>query len=260
MIKDLGQGIRDYKEAWQFMHRHNLSKYLLVPVIVILSVFIVFLAFAILITPVVTAAFFSWVSLGNETWWEVSIRWVLRISFFTGLLFTFYYTYRAVTMIILGPYLSGLSEKVESILTGNEKKKLPLKAEMAYFFRGTYLNIRNLGLELLFTLLFFLVSFIPVIGWVASPIGIFVVQWYFIGFGYMDFSYERYDMGIRSSVRYTRKNKWYAIGNGAGYYLITLVPVVGFLVGPSLGVIAATIGLHRRGLIHPKLPEQMMVS
>ena len=92
----------------------------------------------------------------------------------------------------------------------------------------------------LVTILIF--SFIPIIGWIAPLIALFVECYYF-GFSMLDYSSERNKLSYQQSIAFIGHHKGLAIGNGMVYYIMHLVPVIGWLFAPSYAVIAATLSI-----------------
>ena len=68
-----------------------------------------------------------------------------------------------------------------------------------------------------------------------------MIQAYYAGFGNADFTLERRRYKVNDSVRFMRQNRALALGNGAGFLLLLLIPVVGLVLAPGLGAVAATI-------------------
>ena len=87
---------------------------------------------------------------------------------------------------------------------------------------------------------------IPIFSLISAAL-IIMVQAYYAGFGNMDFTMER-RFRLYESVRFVRRNRWFAIGNGLGFVLL-LMTGFGFLIALPFGVIGATVGtLDRLGL------------
>ena len=59
----------------------------------------------------------------------------------------------------------------------------------------------------------------------------------------LDYSSERNKLSAAQSIEFIGRHKGLAIGNGLVFYLMHLVPVLGWLLAPSYAVIAATISL-----------------
>ncbi len=145
--------------------------------------------------------------------------------------------------MIMSPVLALLSEKTEKILTGSD---YPFKFMQLIkdIIRGNLIVIRNISIEILWTVLLFFIGYIPIIGYFA-PIVLLMISFYFFGFSMIDYSSERHKLSIRESIKYVRKNKGFAIANGCIFYLLLLIPVLGLLVAPSYSIVAATIGVEK---------------
>ncbi|HIN39859.1 MAG TPA: EI24 domain-containing protein, partial [Flavobacteriales bacterium] len=89
----------------------------------------------------------------------------------------------------------------------------------------------------------FLFSYIPILGWI-SPVLMLIVEFFFYGFSMIDYSNERMKLSVKESTKYIYSNKGLAIANGGMFYLLLLIPVVGLLIAPSYGVVAATIATN----------------
>jgi CysZ protein len=90
----------------------------------------------------------------------------------------------------------------------------------------------------------FILSFIPIAGWI-TPLVAFFVDTYYLGFSMLDYSSERNRLSMSESIELIGHHKGLAIGNGMVFYLMHLVPILGWLLAPSYAVIAATLSLHR---------------
>jgi CysZ protein len=82
-----------------------------------------------------------------------------------------------------------------------------------------------------------------VIGWVMPVVSLFV-ECYYYGFSMLDYSCERHQLSPSQSIAYIGKHRGLAIGNGLIFYLMHLVPVLGWIFAPAYAVIAATISLY----------------
>ena len=78
-----------------------------------------------------------------------------------------------------------------------------------------------------------------------STVLIFLVQAYYAGFGNIDFFIER-RFGIRESRRFVSKNKGIAIGNGAVFLTLFLVPILGAFFAPTICTISSTLSSLER--------------
>ncbi|KAG1649021.1 Uroporphyrinogen decarboxylase [Nymphon striatum] len=100
-------------------------------------------------------------------------------------------------------------------------------------------TLETLSKELLFTVLFLLLSLIPVIGIFATVL-LFLTQAFYAGFGNMDYTLERH-FQYKDSIQFVKKNRGIAIGNGIVFMLFLLLPVVGIILVLPLSVTAASV-------------------
>ena len=84
-----------------------------------------------------------------------------------------------------------------------------------------------------------MLGLIPAIG-IFSTVLLFLMQAYFAGFGNMDYTLERH-FNYKDSVKFVRKNRGMATGNGIVFMLFLFIPVVGAILVLPFSVTAATI-------------------
>jgi CysZ protein len=97
--------------------------------------------------------------------------------------------------------------------------------------------------QLLLTALCLLLNLIPVVGSVISICLIFIINAYYFGSGFMDYTFERWRYSVKESSKVTSQLKYLAIANGAVYslplYLFCGTFFAAFIGGVS--AVAATI-------------------
>jgi CysZ protein len=144
-------------------------------------------------------------------------------------------------LIIGSPVFAYLSEKTESIMEG---KDFPFvfKQLLSDIFRGIRIALRNMLWQSVYLLTILILSFIPLIGWVAPLVALFVECYYF-GFSMLDYSSERNKISYQQSINFIGHHKGLAIGNGLIFYMLHFLPVIGWLFAPSYAVIAATLSI-----------------
>lgn len=246
MINEVLNGIRDYFSAYRLLNELDLWKYFKIPIVIsfLLGVTIIFASWGLSddVGGYISSIWgFSW---GKQT--------VIAISNFIGGLIVFAFgliIFKHVLMIIVAPFMSPISEKIERHIYGIVKKSgTGFKAQTSAFARGIQIGVRNAAIEILWVIPFFIFSFIPVIGVIFLAL-IFLVQAYYAGFGNMDYTLERY-FPYQRSVEYVRAHRGIAIGNGIVFMLILMIPVIGILIVLPLSAVAATITTLRE--LHTK--------
>lgn len=151
---------------------------------------------------------------------------------------------KTLVQAALSPFMSMLSEQAEARLSGAQVPAPGLAGILSDIWRGLRISLRNLWRELLYVLgLTLLGMLIPGIGSVLSTIAVFAVQAYYAGFSNMDYTLERHRYPVAESVRFVRAHRGLAIGNGAVFLLLLMIPVAGLFLAPVLGTVAATLGI-----------------
>jgi len=242
MIQDIFKGISSYFTAFSTISEMRLWKYLLIPGLI-----------SLLLGGSIFGA--AWSLSGNLGFWLQSwypwawgagaiasiADWVGMIIILMGGLII----YKHIIMVLVSPFMSPLSQKVEENLSGIKTNNPGFQIGEAIkdMLRGLRIALRNIVRELFFVLLLILVGFIPVVGWLCSIL-IFVVQAYYAGFGNMDYTLERH-YNVKGSAQFVRSNRGLAIGNGT-IFLLLLMTGVGFLFAPPLATVAATLETTKR--------------
>ena len=247
MFKGIGQGVRSYFKAHDFIREHKLWVYVIAPGLMNLILFIVTILIGMHYSDALTAYFLDLFGMGDPSedswgWLSAAMRWIFML-FFRLLFLVFYlYLYKYVVLIIMSPVLALLSEKVDKILTKNDYPFV-MKRFINDVMRGIGLALRNLAIE--FTILFalFLLSFVPIVQF-FTPFAMLAVEFFFFGFSMIDYSNERKRMTIKESTAFVYSNKGLAVAIGGMFYALLLVPVLGLMVGPTYGVVAATLATH----------------
>ncbi|XOV65912.1 MAG: EI24 domain-containing protein [Fluviicola sp.] len=212
----------------------NLWKFFLIPIVIslLLATSIYFAALG-LSDNVADYFMKSW----TWSWGRETMHAIFEIMAFLIILLIGFLIFKRLVMALSAPFMSPISEKIEAHITGQQIKSDAGFLELLW--RGLRVNMRNLLLELLWTFLFFVLGFIPIIGLITAPI-LFLIQSYFIGFGNMDYTLERH-MNFKKSIAFVQGHKGLAIGNGIVFSLLLLIPFVGFLIAIPFSVTAATV-------------------
>jgi len=158
-------------------------------------------------------------------------------------LMLFYFSlFKYLFLIIGSPLFAYLSEKTEAII---EEKEYPFNFSQLIkdIIRGIKLALRNTLWQTVYTISILILSFVPLIGWI-TPLMALLTECYYFGFSMLDYSCERNKLSPSQSVAFISKHKGLAIGNGIVFYLMHIVPIVGWVLAPSYAIIAATISLY----------------
>ncbi|MCL5245431.1 EI24 domain-containing protein [Cellulophaga sp. 20_2_10] len=236
MLKNILKGIKAYGGSFALISKLKLWKYFFVPILISLvtAAIIGFLAYGLSDN---IGAFIAqiWVwDWGKEVFTTVSSFIGATAIIVIGLLL-----YKHIVMALSAPFMSPVSEKIEAHLTGIPAHSHTDTSFSEQLWRGIRINVRNLIKEILFTIPIILLGFIPVVG-VVSTILLFLMQAYYAGFGNMDYTLERH-LKYKESIRFVKKNRGLAIGNGIIFMLFLFIPLVGIILVLPLSVTAATL-------------------
>lgn len=158
------------------------------------------------------------------------------------LLFFYFSLFKFLFLVVGSPVFAYLSEKTENIIEGNEYP-FSMKQLMSDIWRAIRLALRNTLWQTVYLISILLLSLIPVAGWI-SPLIAFLVECYYYGFSMLDYSTERHKLSPSQSIAFISNRKGLAIGNGMVFFLMHLVPFIGWVLAPAYAVIAATLSLY----------------
>ena len=249
MLKEIVIAIQAYFKAHQFIVKHKLWKWILIPGILYAALFCVGIYFFWHSSGYVIDYIFSRSGLKTlmvkeqDTW--------LRFLFIFGqlilqlILMFFYFSWFKYLFLIIGaPVFAYLSERTEAIIEG---KKYPfvLNQYVKDVFRGIVIAVRNTLWQTVYTVSIFILALIPLVGW-ATPVLALFVECYYFGFSMLDYNSERRNLSAAQSIDFIGSHKGLAIGNGMVFYLMHGLPVIGWILAPTYAVIAATLSLHQQ--------------
>lgn len=247
MLKEIIIAIQSYFKAHQFIRKHKLWKWIIIPGIIYAILFVTSMYFfgksASYVIQVIS------IKSGLKAWVDQTHSGFLGFLFAVGgvmlwiILMMMYFSWFKYIWLILGsPIFGYLSEKTESIIEGKEYP-FSFTQLMKDIARGVRLALRNALWQTVYTITILIVSFIPVVGWVTPMVALFV-ECYYYGFSMLDYSCERQKLTPSQSIEFISKRKGLAIGNGLVFYLMHTVIVVGWVLAPAYAVIAATLSLY----------------
>ena len=252
MLKEIIIAFQSYIKAHQFISKHRLWKWILIPGIIYSILFSVGIFF--FWESANTAV--SWLSrfIGVERFLHHQQSSFLSFLFLMGgimvrliLVFFYFSLFKYLFLIIGSPLFAYLSEQTEALINGKEQN-VQFSAQLwKDMLRGIRLALRNSLWQTVYTVSILILSFFPVIGWITPVISTFV-ECYYYGFSMLDYSCERHRLSPAASIAYIGRHKGLAIGNGMVFYGMHFIPVLGWVLAPAYAVIAATISLYHQNL------------
>lgn len=235
MINGFISGLKGYAGAFQLISKLKLWKYFVIPV------FISIITASIIGTLSYTASDNIGNYLSSFWQWEWGKETVTTISaVFGGLLIVFLglLLFKHIVLALSAPFMGPVSEKIEAHLLGKDSIKVS-SSFLELLVRGVRIGLRNITKEILFTIPILLIGLIPIVG-VFSTLILFLMQAYYAGFGNMDYTLERY-FNYSKSKQFVKKNRGVAMGNGAVFLLLLLIPFIGVILVLPFSVTAASV-------------------
>ena len=248
MLKEIVIAIQSYFDAHQFIRKHNLWKWILIPGIIYMVLFMAGMYFFWNSSD--SAVTWLSKSIGLENWLQHQTNTFLNFLFLMAgimlrliLVFFYFSLFKYLFLIIGSPVFAYLSEKTSSIIEGRE---FPFSFSQLIkdAVRGIRLALRNTAWQTLYAVSLILLSLVPLAGWITPLIALFV-ECYYYGFSMMDYSCERNNLSATESIDFISRHKGLAIGNGLIFYLMHGLVIIGWILAPAYAVVAATLSLHR---------------
>ena len=178
----------------------------------------------------------DWVTTLITFDWQYSDTLISALTYLLGGIFLFYLG-KYLILILMSPVLSLISESIERKHTvGIHSNGVYKGLSIAYSVgRSIRINSRNLLKESFLSIVLFFLGLIPGLAVITIPL-LLLVQFYFLGFGMMDFTLERHN-AFKETVGWVYQHKWAAIVCGGCLFLFMLIPVLGVILGPYICVV-----------------------
>lgn len=189
-----------------------------------------FLYFRSRFTEIDVSTGYSWLG-----WFDSGISKALSIVDFL-----FEQLYIFIVLTVLSPFFTALGEKYDRELTGKVTEGGILRF-INDMIRMIFVVILSLFLELIFLVIYWLISKIFGFSDMTNTIVYFSIASFFFGFAFYDFALERYEKGVFSSLGFAFSAPIGMIIIGAIFQGIYLIPYVGIPVAPVLVVMISTV-------------------
>lgn len=249
LLQEIIIAFQSYLSAHQFIRKHKLWKWIIIPGIIYMIIFLAGMYFFIISADGAV----SYISerIGIDGWLSRKSSGLLSFLFLMGgimvrivLVFFYFSLFKYAFLIIGSPLFAFLSEKTATLL---ENKEYPFSFAqfMKDIVRGIRLALRNTFWQSVYIISIFLLSLFPLAGWI-TPLIILFVECYYFGFSMLDYNSERNKMSYSESINFINKHKGLAIGNGIVFYGMHLVPVIGWMFAPCYAVIAGTLSIYKK--------------
>lgn len=234
MVQNIFKGIKAYPGALGLISTLGLWKYFAIPVLI-----------SFVTAGLIGLSAWGWsdnvANIIDLLWvWEWGADWFYGVAEILGgvlIIVLGLIIYKHIVMALSAPFMSPVSTAIEHHFLG-EKHIHRDTSNTSQLWRGIRINVRNLTMEIFITIPLLILSLVPVLN-IITTLLIFLVQAYYAGFGNMDYTLERH-YGYKESVRFVKRHKGVAIGNGIIFTIMLFIPVIGVLLVLPLSVTAAS--------------------
>jgi CysZ protein len=242
LLKELILSIRAYFNAHRFIMQHKLWKWMVVPGIIYAFLFVEGMNYF----SQSSSFFIEWIILktGLKSWVDSLSSdligfFITMGSFwlwFTLLLF-YFALFKYIFLILFAPFFSYLHMRIAAIQQEKEFV-FELKVYKKLLWRSFRLNVTNLLWQTVYLIPIVLICTLPVIGW-FTPILTILMECYFFGYAMLDYGLATENKSSIAAATYVSNHKGLPIGNGVLFYLLHLIPIVGWMTAPFYALIAA---------------------
>lgn len=253
MFNNIVKGLKAYSGGFTLISKLKLWKYFAIPIII-----------SVIVALIIITAAYGWSDnlgawMANVWVWDWGKETFTAIGTIIGglvIIVIGLIMFKHIIMALSAPFMSPVSEKIEAYITNSNTVTSRRTTFLSQLWRGIKINGRNLIMELLITIPLLLLKFIPIVN-ILSTIVLFMVQAYYAGFGNLDYSLERH-FSYRESIQFVKKHRGLSIGNGIGFLLILLIPIIGFIIVLPLSVTAASVSIAK--FLNPKYQDVKLID
>ena len=234
-MKTINLVFNSFLDAFKIVREAGLKKFYFLPGIISLILFGIFVYLGDYLSLSIATAFENFFKLGEYS----SIIYVLiKILIWICTIFFYYLVYKSLLLVIISPILGYISERVETHLT-EKKFDFTFGDNIKFLLRGIDIGLKSFFKQMVGTCVVMLLGFIFPIN-LSIPLLIFIIQGYFTGFSFMDYTLERYNLTPKESLEFLKKQRVYAALCGGIFTLLFFIPIIGIFIAPLITCVATT--------------------
>jgi len=242
LLKELILSIRAYFLAHQFILTHKLWKWMVVPGILYTSLLIIVMNYFgqtssfFIESIILKTGLKAFIDSLNSNWLGFFITMGSFWLWFTLLLF-YFALFKYLFLIFFAPLFAYLHLRIVAI-----QQSIPFVLNKEDYFklvmRSVVVNLNNMLWQTVYLIPIVLVCTLPVVGW-FTPLFTILMESYFLGFAMMDFGLATEKHNRNFAAVYLNNHKGLPTGNGIVFYLLHLIPMVGWITAPFYALVAA---------------------
>ncbi len=244
MLKEIIISFRAFFSAHRFIMQHRMWKWMIIPGILYAFLFVIGITYF----SQTSSTFIEWIILktGLKSWVDSVGNnlfgfFITMGSFwlwFTLLLF-YFALFKFIFLILFSPIFAYQHLRIAAI---QKNEEFHFKWDEYFFlvFRAIKLNLTNMLWQIVYLIPIILVCTIPIIGW-FTPIFTILMECYYFGYAMLDYGLATEHKSRVSAANYVSTHKGLPIANGIVFYIMHLVPIIGWMTAPFYAMIAAHI-------------------
>lgn len=242
MLKELILSIRAYFLAHRFILDNKLWKWMAIPGVIYTILFITGMNYFgqtssfFIESIILRTGLKAFIDSLNSNWLGFFITMGSFWLWFTLLLF-YFALFKYLFLIFFAPLFAFLHLRIVAI-----QKSIPFvfhkKEYVKLVLRSIIVNLNNMLWQTVYLIPIVLVCTLPVVGW-FTPLFTILMESYFLGFDMMDFGLATEKQNRSVASAYLSRHKGLPIGNGIVFYLLHLLPIIGWITAPFYALVAA---------------------
>lgn len=234
-MKTISLVFNSFLDSFRIVREAGLRKFYFLPGIISLILFGFFVYLGDYLSLSLAKSLEDFFKLGEYS----SILYVfIKILVWICTIFFYYLVYKSLLLVIISPILGYVSERVETHLTG-QKFDFSFGDNIRFLLRGMDIGLKSFFRQMVGTCAVMLLGFIFPIN-LSIPLLIFIIQGYFTGFSFMDYTLERYNLSPKESLQFLKKQRVYAALCGGIFTLLFFIPLIGIFIAPLITCVATT--------------------
>lgn len=234
-MKSIKLVLSSFSEALSLIKIIGLRKYFFIPGVLGILLFLIVMLGANFIS-IGLIKYIENIFNINEYHSIISI--ILKITIWIIVASIYFLVYKSILLVILSPIMGYVSEKVDNYLTGREYN-FSFNDNMKFIWRGIQIGIKSFIKQLIGMFIIMLCSFLFPIN-LSIPLLMFLLQGYFTGFSFIDYTLERYNFTPEQSLRFLKKQRLYSIWIGSIFTILFFIPFLGIFIAPLITCVAST--------------------
>lgn len=228
-MQDIIKGARYLLSGFSLIHQKGIRRFAYIPMAINTLLF----SFAIWLG---ISKFDQWIESLMPSWlpeWLLSwLMWIIWPIFSGLLLLIIFFSFSIIANILAAPFNGVLAEAVEKKLSGESLASLSWQdvlKDAPLMIAGEF---RKILYFLLWMIPLFILSWIPVINFIAPALWVLFSAW-MLSLDYHDYPMANHQIKFSQQRQILRKNRGLALGFGLATLGATMIPFVNFLVIPA---------------------------